>query len=45
MALLIVEMAQIIYPHKTSKIVEQQIIAYRSKAPCYGAKRLNPNIS
>jgi len=27
-------------PHKTSKIVEKQIVAYRSRAPCYGAKRL-----
>ena len=27
-------------PHKTSKELENQIVKYRIRAPCYGAKRL-----
>jgi len=27
-------------PHKTSKAIEQKIVAYRKRAPCYGARRL-----
>ena len=27
-------------PHKTPEAIEQQVIAMRSRAPCYGAKRI-----